>query len=148
MSNPNYEYVCIECGVREVHNRRFFPLDELLRIFVLPLPGAANNLRDYLRAALPAFRVGALFGGQVLGTEVLTRQADSQKDFSASPDDMMEELADIRLLQGIYLAVLFLVMMILLSQLFRLTDVLTVCLFGARNTRILINWAKRLMLGL
>ena len=56
MSNPNYEYVCIECGVREVHNRRFFPLDELLRIFVLPLPGAANNLRDYLRAALPAFR--------------------------------------------------------------------------------------------
>lgn len=88
MSNPNYEYVCIECGVREIHNRRFFPLDELLRIFVLPLPGAANNLRDYLRAALPAFRVGALFGGQVLGTEVLTRQADSQKDFSAAPDDM------------------------------------------------------------
>ena len=37
-------------------------------------------------------------------------------NMTASPDDMMEELADIRLLQGIDLAVLFLVMMISLFK--------------------------------
>lgn len=77
MAKQCYPYVCIECGVREEKNRRFFPLDALMRIFRVATT-AGNNVQECLRYALPGFQVGALFGAAVLDVKVPVRQDSAQ----------------------------------------------------------------------
>lgn len=88
MAKQSYPYVCIECGVREAHNRRFFPLDELLRIFRVAT-SAGTNVQECLKYALPDFQVGAVFGEPVLGVRVPVRPEDTQADLLWANEKVM-----------------------------------------------------------
>lgn len=88
MTNRSYPYVCIECGVREERNSRFFPLDELLSAFRVRSNGG-NNVQECLKKLLGGFQVGAMFGDKVLEYPVPTRAEDSQADVVLSDDRIM-----------------------------------------------------------
>lgn len=75
-----YPYVCVECGTKELHNRRFFGLKELLRRFVLTIDGERLSAYEYLSAHLHGVELGALFGGPVMDTPVATLSRAEAED--------------------------------------------------------------------
>ena len=88
MARRSYPYVCIDCGVREEKNRRFFLLDELLRLFRIHT-SVGNNVLECLHSGLPGFQVGVMFQDKVLEDELPLRPEDAQADVSDDKEKMM-----------------------------------------------------------